>query len=121
MTSRRSFFKLLGLSAGAVAVTGKVQAEAPVPLPPIPNVRSKRALVTTIAGHEWVTVAHGLHSPFVCAMAGDMKGKSVVATVEAIDLDQCRIQVPDPATNRFSWFKRKQPYQVFRVVVYVPA
>jgi len=120
MTNRRSFFKMIGLATGALAVKASSTAPAiPANLPPLPVVRSKAAHVTSVAGNDWTVVRHNLRSYFVCAMAGAASGP-IVATVELIDADSCRVQVPKPPRGFFSWL-RKAPPSLYRLIVYVPA
>lgn len=118
MNTRRSFLQKLGLAATAVAASAK--AEAPELPPPAPQVKSRKAFVTTVSGNAPVTVRHGLGSFLICAMAGSKDGKAIPAQVESISSDSCKVTVPKTERSLFSWRRKKSP-QLYSLVIYVPA
>lgn len=119
MTGRRSFFKKLGLAATAVAVSAKAET-VEQPVPPTPQVKTRQAYVTRIAGHDPVVINHQLNSLLICAVVGDKDGKSRPAVVEALSMVSCKVTVPKPSQSFFSWRKKEQK-PVYSLVVYVPA
>jgi hypothetical protein len=118
MTNRRSFFKLLGLTAGAVA-TAQASPITPA-LPPVPTVKAKAAYVSTVLGYDWQPVKHGLNSLLVCAVAGDEKANRRAVEVENVDRNNCRVRVQKPQRTFVQWFKPKRTSRLYSLIVYVP-
>ncbi len=122
MTNRRSFFKLLGLTAGAVAAAPSASVAAvTTALPPIPTVKAKAAYVTTLAcSDDWQEVKHSLNSLLICAAAGDAKGNRVHVDIEAVGMNSCRVRVQKPPRTFTGWFTKNRDSGLRRLIVYIP-